>query len=181
MKGLILFADGFEDSEGITTRDALIRAGIEVISASITHTRKVITSHRLVIETDALLSELNLADYAFIILPGGLRGVDNLNKSTIVSDALKFFHDQQKDIFAICAAPTILAKLGYLDGLRFTCYPGCENGINGQYTRENVTISSNHIITAKSMAYSLDFALAIIDKLLGPEVRAKVEKSTKGL
>lgn len=181
MKGLILFADGFEDSEGITTRDALLRARIEVISASITHTDKVITSHRLVVHADVLLNDVELDEYDFVILPGGMRGVENLSNSDLVLRTLKYFHDNQKDIYAICAAPSIIGKLGYLDNLPFTCYPGCEGGINGKYTGEPVTICNEHIITGKSMAYSLDFALAIINKLLGPEAKAKVEKSTKGL
>lgn len=181
MKGLILFANGFEDSEGITTRDALIRGRLLVDTASITDTATVTTSHQLVIKTDILLKDANLDEYQFLILPGGLKGVKNLSESPLVIDTIKYFMNKQKDVYAICAAPSILGKLGYLDHKPFTCYPGFEKGINGQYTNEPVTVTSNHIITAKSMAYSLDFALAILNKLAGKEAADHVNKTTKGL
>jgi len=181
MKGLILFADGFEDSEGITTRDALLRARIDVITASISNSLDVLTSHNLKIKADILLDNVNLNDYSFLILPGGLKGVNNLSNSSKVKDTIHYFMKNNKDVYAICAAPSILGKLGYLDNLSFTCYPGFEKDIKGKYTGEGVTLSSEHIITAKSMAYSLDFGLAIIKKNLGNEAYEKVNKSTKGL
>lgn len=181
MKGLILFADGFEDAEGITTRDALMRGKVEVITASISDTTTVVTSHQLIIKTDILLKDANLNNYQFLILPGGLKGVNNLSSSNKVIETIKYFIEHSKDVYAICAAPSILGKLGYLDHKPFTCYPGFEKGINGEYTNAPVTITSEHIITAKSMAYSLEFALAILIKLMGEKTANHVNKSTKGL
>lgn len=181
MKGLILLADGFEDSEGLTTRDVLLRGGIDVVTASITDKLEVISSHKLKLFADSLLSKLNLDEFDFLILPGGLKGVNNLSDSNEVINSIHYFIKNNKDVYAICAAPSILGKLGYLNNLKFTCYPGFEKGINGTYTGEGVTVSSNHIITSKSMAYSLDFGLAILKKNLGQEVYKRVNKSTKGL
>lgn len=181
MKGLIIFADGFEDTEGITTRDILLRGKIELVSASISNSKEVITSHNLKIFADILLSEVNLDDYDFIILPGGLKGVNNISNSALAMDAIKYFYDHNKDIYAICAAPSILGKLGYLDNKEFTCFKGFENNINGIYTGAPVTITSEHIITAKSMAYSIDFALAILKKLVSQDIYDHVNKSIKSL
>lgn len=181
MKGLILFANGFEDSEGITTRDALLRGRVETHSASISDSLDVITSHNLRIKTDYLLKDLDLSNYDFLILPGGLKGVNNLSNSTLVDKTIKYFHDNNKDLYAICAAPSILGRLGYLDNKSFTCYPGFEENIKGKYTGEPVTVVDEHIITGKSMAYSLDFALAILNKLTGKDNAEHVNKTTKGL
>ena len=43
-RGLLLLADGFEDTEALTTRDVLIRAGIEITTASITDRLEVESS-----------------------------------------------------------------------------------------------------------------------------------------
>ncbi len=181
MKGLILFADGFEDSEGITTRDILLRGKVEVISASLNDSLDVVTSHNLHIKADILLKDANLEEYDFIILPGGLKGVNNISNSTLAINTIIYFHDHNKDIYAICAAPSIIGKLGYLDNLKFTCFKGFEEGINGTYTSEPATQSSDHIITGKSMAYSVEFALLILKKLVDQETYNHVERSIKSL
>lgn len=181
MKGLILFADGFEDSEGITTRDILLRGNVEVISASITDTLDVITSHNLKIKTDILLKDANLDDYSFIILPGGLRGTNNIANSSLAMSTIKYFHDNNKDIYAICAAPSILGKLGYLDDKDFTCFKGFEKDIKGHYTEAPATVTSEHIITGKSMAYSVEFALTILKKLVDNATYNHVISSIKSL
>lgn len=180
MKGLILFANGFEDTEGITTRDILLRGKIDIDTASITDTKEVVTSHGIKLFTDVLLKETDLNNYDFLILPGGLKGVENLRNNNEVISAIHYFLSNNKDVHAICAAPSILGKLGYLDNKMFTCYPGFEVGINGKYTNEGVTITSNHIITGKSMAYSIDFALAILKKTSGIEAYNHVLKTSKG-
>lgn len=181
MKGLILFADGFEDTEGITTRDILLRGKVEVISASITDTLDVVTSHNLKIKTDILLKDAKLDEYAFIILPGGLKGTNNIANSALSINAIKYFHDSNKDIYAICAAPSILGKLGYLDNKNFTCFKGFEKDIKGNYTGEPATQVNEHIITGKSMAYSIDFALLILKKLVDQETYQRVVSSIKSL
>ncbi|MCQ2792333.1 MAG: DJ-1/PfpI family protein [Bacilli bacterium] len=181
MKGLIIFADGFEDSEGITTRDILLRGKIEVVTASITDTLDVTTSHNLKIKTDILLKDAKLDDYQFIILPGGLKGTNNIASSEVAINAIKYFHNHNKDIYAICAAPSILGKLGYLDNKSFTCFKGFEKGINGRYTGEPATVTSEHIITGKSMAYSVDFALLILKKYVDNETYHHVLSGIKSL
>lgn len=179
-KGLILFADGFEDCEGITTRDILLRGGAKIFTVSISKTKSVITSHALEIKTDFLLTEIKMNDYDYLIIPGGLIGVQNLLNCQQVITMIHFFMKHNKDIYAICAAPYILGKLGYLDHKRFTCYPGCEEGINGIYTNEPVTHTSDHIITAKGPAYTVNFALAILKKNVDFKTYEKTFNSFKG-
>ncbi|MCQ2794202.1 MAG: DJ-1/PfpI family protein [Bacilli bacterium] len=181
MKGLIIFADGFEDSEGITTRDILLRGKIEVVSASLNNTLDVTTSHNLKIKADLLLKDAKLDEYQFIILPGGLKGTNNIANSALAINAIKYFHDAKKGVYAICAAPSILGRLGYLDHKNLTCFKGFEQGINGHYTGEPATKSSEQIITGKSMAYSVDFALMILHELVDEATYQHVLSSIKSL
>ena len=53
-------------------------------------------------------------------------------------------------------------------------------GFAGDFTGNEVEVSGN-FITARSMRYSVPFALAIIEKILGKEIKNKVEKGLNGL
>ncbi len=179
MKGLMLLANGFEDNEALTVRDVLLRAGIEITTASIDEEISVISSHKLKVFADELLKNLDLDNFTFLILPGGGKGTANLKMSSLVSKTVLDFATKNKLICAICAAPGVLGRLGLLKGKNYTCFPNCEDG-EGNNTNKEVEIDSN-FITARSMFYSIDFALAIIEKLLGKEKKEEIIKQIKGL
>ena len=181
MKVLMLLADGFEDTEALTTRDVLTRAGIEVTTASITDRLEVQSSFGVHVLADALLKLIfDTTPYKAIILPGGGRGTRNLSESPLVPLYLEKFASQGKLLCAICAAPSILGKHGYLANQKYTCFAGFNNGIAGDFTANEVEKSGN-IITARSMQYSIPFALTIIEELLGKDAKEKVQIGLQGL
>lgn len=180
MKLLMLFADGFEDVEAVATRDVLVRAGIEVVDARIKEDETVISSHKMYFNHFKRLSEVNFAEFSGIILPGGSRGVNNLLNSDEVIKTVKEFANSSKLVCAICAAPMVLDKAGLLKGKDFTCYPGCEVGLEGNYTGKEVVVLEK-MITARSMLYSIPFGLAIIEKLLGKEISSKIYQQIAGI
>lgn len=180
MHGLLLLANGFEDSEALTTRDVLIRAGIKITTASIHDDLYVRSSHGLLIKADLLLDGLNLFnEFDFLVLPGGGLGVNNLIISQKVLNTVMIFENQHKLIAAICAAPTILGKLNLLKGKNFTCFKGCEIGVDGKYIGTATCVVDN-IITARSMFYSVDFALEIIKYLFNEDKKNQVYESLLG-
>ena len=180
MNVVMIFADGFEDVEAIATRDVLIRAGINVVDVTINDSDTVTASHKILLKGLKRLSKVNFDDFSAIILPGGSRGVDNLLKDDRVIELVKRFYKKDKYVCAICAAPMVLGKARLLKDKRFTCYPGCEEGIDGIYTGEEVVVT-NKIVTARSMLYSVPFGLKIIELLLSKEVSDKVYSGTAGL
>lgn len=181
MKVLMLFADGFEDVEAIATRDVLVRAGIEVSDVKINENSQIVTSsHKMSLTGFLDFKNVNSGEYSAIILPGGSRGVNNLLSSSEVDRLVKEFNDQHKWVCAICAAPMVLGQNNILKGKRFTCYPGCETGIDGEYTGEEVVVDDN-IVTARSMLYSVPFGLKIIELLLTKEISDKVSRQIAGL
>ena len=180
MRGLLLLADGFEDTEALTTRDVLIRAGIEITTASITDRREVQSSFGVFVLADALLKLVfDTTPYDFLVLPGGGRGTRNLGESQLVAMYIEKFVKANKLVCAICAAPSILGKLGYLANEKYTCFAGCNVGFAGDFTGNEVEVSGN-FITARSMRYSIPFALTIIEKLLGTAARERVEIGLNG-
>ena len=181
MKVLMIFADGFEDVEAIATRDVLIRAGIEVLDAKINEDNQIVTSsHKMSLIGFKSLKNINVNDFSAIILPGGSRGVNNLLQSSEVDRLLKEFYNEHKLVCAICAAPMVLAKNELLHNKRYTCYPGCNEGLDGIYTGEEVVVTDN-LVTARSMLYSVPFGLTIIELLLGKDTKERIYKQIAGL
>ena len=179
MRILMLLANGFEDTEALATRDVLIRAGLDVKTVSLNECLEVQTSFGLIIKADLFAEEVT-TNFDAIILPGGKRGVDNLSNSLLVTQLIKHAFENKKLIAAICAAPSILARYGYLKDYHYTCYKGFEEYYPQTYIDEPLVVDKN-IITARSMYYSQDFALAIIEYLLGKEKRASIEAQIKSI
>ena len=181
MKVLILYADGFEDVEAIATRDVLVRAGIEVYDARINEDSQiVVSSHKMSLMGFKSLKNININEFSAIILPGGSRGVNNLLQSSEVDYLVKEFNTAGKWVCAICAAPMVLAKNGLLHNKPYTCYPGCNEGLDGIYTGEEVVVTDN-IVTARSMLYSVPFGLKIIELLLDKQTRDRIYNQIAGI
>ena len=115
-KACVFFADGLEECEALIVVDVLRRAGVEVTTASISGSRTVRSTHGVGLEADALAAELNEADFDLLVLPGGQPGTIHLGESPVVARMVTAAAAQGKKIAAICAAPTVLAKLGLLNG-----------------------------------------------------------------
>lgn len=71
MKGIILLANHFEDTEALVTIDLLRRAGITVDMVSIEKSVDLVTQYNLKIKAEFTVDQLNLNDYSFLIIPGG--------------------------------------------------------------------------------------------------------------
>lgn len=169
MKGMILLANGFEDMEMITTLDLLRRANIEVYTFAVKDDKRVLSQSKVFYESDYLLSEAVLDDYDFLIIPGG-KAVFNDLSSKNIEDVIACFADNQKLIASICAAPTLLGKMGLLKKQNFTCFPGLENEvIDGFYQKQSEVECAGNFITSRSAGTAIEFALKIIEKLKGIE------------
>ena len=178
-KVLMMFADGVEECEALVTRDVLVRAGVEVTMFSIMEREVIMSSHKVLIKCDKYqLDDLN--QYDGVILPGGGLGTQNLDKYPLMDKVLKHFADNHKLLCAICAAPMVLGHRGYLKNKKFTCFKGCEEGLDGIYTGNGVEKSDN-VITGKSMYYSADFGLEIVGYLLGEEKAAQIGNAIKSI
>ena len=172
-KGLILLANGFEDTEAITTIDILRRAKLDLDLVSVSDNLEILTQSKMNIKAEKLLKDVVLDQYDFLVIPGGGAVFNVLSKMEIINKVITEFNQKKKLIASICAAPSLLGKLGLFEDLKFTCYPSCEEGFSGIYTKCGVEVTKNYI-TAKSMAYTVDFALEIVKYLLGEEIKQSV-------
>ena len=178
-KVVVLLAEGFEEIEALTPVDLLRRAGIEVVTASITEDPVVMGSHKIPVTADTTLSSLEgTADLLF--LPGGQPGTNNLKGSEAVAELIRKYLAEGKYLTAICAAPTVYGQMGLLQGRKATCYPGLEGQLTGaQWTGEKVTVAvDGQFVTSRGMGTSIDFGLKLIELLISKdkadEMAAKV-------
>lgn len=171
----IFYADGFEEGEAIVPTDMLRRAGLEVKTVSITNSNKVVGSHNIPVECDLAWDGFNAEDYDTLILPGGVRGTENLTSFTPLHEVLKACNASGKLCCAICAAPSLLGKLGILTNKKYTCYPGFEDGSFGGEYQNTPVVHDGNIITARAMNASVEFAREVI-QTLKPEALPQVEE-----
>lgn len=163
---IVFLADGFEEIEALATVDVLRRAGLEVCTVGVTG-QAVTGSHGITVQTDSTqVPPMN--EVQAVVLPGGLPGTTHLDTSPLVETCLRQIGDDCL-LCAICAAPSILGKRGLLCGKHATCYPGYEAKLSGAITAGNAVEVDRNCITAKGAGVTIDFALAIVAKLLSPE------------
>ncbi|MDD4297113.1 MAG: DJ-1/PfpI family protein [Ruminiclostridium sp.] len=158
----VMMADGFEEIEALAVVDVLRRAGIDVFTVSITNKSTVTGAHKIQVIADLTIKEANLEDADMIVLPGGMPGAQNLYDSPVLEEALEKRVKNNKWIAAICAAPFIPGKRGYLKGKEAICYPGFEKYLNGAIIKEQNVVISDNFITSKGPGTALHFALAIV-------------------
>ena len=177
MKTAIVFlADGFEECEGLLAVDLLRRAKVNVVTASITEKKTVTSSHGVTLEADALAEEVDFAAGDMVILPGGMPGTARLGESAVVRDqCLAYARD--KYVAAVCAAPSVLAGLGLLEGKPATCHPNFEDKMAGAVvTREPVAVAGR-IITGQGLGAAIPFALEMVKVLAGAEEAQRIAKA----
>lgn len=180
MKGLILITNYFEDVEAICTVDILRRARLVCDYVSLNNSLENFTQSNLLIKCDKLIKDVKLDDYDFLIIPGGRAVMNDLKNRREVNEIINHFARENKLVASICAAPYLVGRLGYFEGGTYTCFPGCNEGIEkGKLVNKGVVVYKN-FITSKAMGYSVDFSLAIIEYLLGKDVRKQIDKSIHG-
>ncbi len=127
----VFLANGFEETEAIAPIDLLRRAGKKVVIVGVGD-NIIVGSHGITVVPDTIAQEAPLTDeLEMIVLPGGMPGTLNLEKSDYVQAAIDYCVTNKKFIGAICAAPSILGHKGLLRGKTAVCYEGFETQLEG--------------------------------------------------
>jgi len=169
-------AEGFEEIEAVTVVDLLRRAGIEVRTASLAG-REVIGSHGITVLADIGLDEAAATDYDMIVLPGGMPGTTHLKSDPRVTRLLRQFAESGRYTAAICAAPSVLAHAGLLEGRKATSFPGFlkSDSAPGIRLSEDAVVVDGKVATSRGPGTAVPFGLALIELLEGPEARREVQ------
>ena len=108
----------------------------------------------------------------------GIPGVDNLKADATVRKVCTEFAAAGKVVAAICAAPSVLAAFGILQGKKATVYPGMEDKLTAagaEYTGLPITLDGN-IITGEALGAAIPFALALASRLAGQQASNAVKQ-----
>ncbi len=169
-------ADGFEEIEALTVVDVLRRAEVEVKTVSISGKKEVTGAHNITVMADILFEDADYSKAEMIVLPGGMPGTLNLEKHKRLTEKIKEFYENDKWLAAICAAPSILGKLGLLKGKSATCYPGFEKHFIGADCSQEPVVVSDKIVTSRGPGTAMYFALELVKVIKGNELSEKLRK-----
>ena len=174
----IMLADGFEEVEALAVADVLYRAGVRADLISVTDARHVTSSHGIRVVADLMLEDVDLSAYTLLFLPGGMPGTLGLKGTPAIQAEVLRRADAGQPVAAICAAPSILAELGVLEGRHATANPAFVKAIavGGAIVHENPVVVDEFIITSRGAGTALELGLEIVRYLLGDEVVDEVAR-----
>lgn len=164
----LFLANGFEEVEALCPLDLLRRAGVSVTTVGIGGDQ-ITGSHGITVRADIPDTMYRDSKPEMIILPGGMPGTTNLDASHTVELALRAAAKANAYLAAICAAPMVLGKRGYLQGKRAICFPGFEEHLAGAMIADERVVTDDRVITGAGMGVALEFGLALVAALKGPE------------
>ena len=171
---LVLFADGSEELEAITVVNILRRADISVTLAGL-NDGALRGSRGVVLMPDTTLDAALHNDYDLIVLPGGQPGTNHLKADTRVLKLVQQMAHHGKYVAAICAAPSVLATAGLLDGKQATCFPGSLTPFPMVIQQQVAVVEDGKLITSRGPGTAMDFALTLVERLAGSAKRQEVE------
>ena len=146
-KAVVFFAEGTEECEALLVVDLLRRAKVDVTVASASGSREILSSHKIRITADALAEEVDYSDVDLVVLPGGIPGTPNLAANKTVTDTCTAFAKSGKKVAAICAAPSVLASLGLLEGKNATAHAGFQDKLAGAHVLDAEVVVDGNITT----------------------------------
>lgn len=172
----VFLADGFEEIEGLTVVDILRRAGVDTKMVSITDSLLVTGSHKIAVQADGCIGDMDFSKTELLVLPGGMPGTLRLGECRKLTELLKQFNKEGKKVAAICAAPSVLGDLGILNGKKACCYPSFEERLAGaEVVYDKVAVDGN-VTTSRGMGTAIPFALALAAQLVSEEKAMEIKK-----
>ena len=124
-----------------------------------------------------VFKETDFSDADMLVIPGGMPGTKYLGEYQPLCDLLTDFYKQGKKVAAICAAPTVFAALGFLEGRKATAYPSCMDGLKGAERSLDSVVIDGNVTTSRGLGTAVDFALSLIGQLLGEKTADEIAES----
>ncbi|BAT92639.1 hypothetical protein VIGAN_07141400 [Vigna angularis var. angularis] len=175
---LVPIAYGFEEMEAVIIIDILRRAKANVVVASVEDYLEIVASRNVKLVADMLLDEAAKLSYELIVLPGGLGGAQAFGNSETLVKLLEKQRESNKYYGAICASPAlVLERHGLLKGKKATAYPAMCDRLSDQSEVENRVVVDGNLITSRGPGTSIEFALAIVEKLFGRQLALELAKA----
>jgi protease I len=150
----IVVADGFEQVEMTSPREALEEAGAETWLVSIEDRRVKGWKHTDwgdTFDVDVPIDEAAPEDYDALVLPGGVMNPDKLRRDDRVLEFVRAFFEEGKPVASICHGPWTLIDAGVVEGRRMTSYPSIRKDLENagaEWTDQEVVVD-NGLVTSR--------------------------------
>ncbi|WP_303131747.1 DJ-1 family glyoxalase III [uncultured Olsenella sp.] len=171
--------EGFEECEALVVADLLFRAGIPCDKVSVVPGLTVVSSHGVSVGCDRSVcdEDFDFSGYDLLFLPGGMPGTKNLRACGSLCQALVEHVGHGGDVAAICAAPSVLAELGLLEGRRATGNPGFQEVLveHGAKLLQDAVVEDGNVVTSKGLGTAIELGLVLVRRILGDEVQERVK------
>lgn len=171
---LVALPQGCEEIEAVTVIDLLRRAGLSVVSAGL-DAEPVRASRGVMLLPDTTLEAALAHEFDMLVLPGGQPGTNNLKAEPRIIELVQQMVAADKFVAAICAAPSVLATAGVLDGKRATSFPGSLDAYPTVQQQRAAVVEDGKLITSRGPGTAIDFALTLVERLCGKPKRDAVE------
>lgn len=173
----IILGNGYEEAEAIIPFDILVRGGVDVRFVSTNTSPFVQGAHGFSFKADYVVQNVIITKEDTILIPGGMGGVQSIMKNVNAMDLISDGEHRGTILSAICAGPSVLAKLGFLDGKNITCYPGCEHLMGNAVCHTELPVCEDgKIITGRAVGSAIEFALTLLASIKGKEQADKVRQ-----
>ena len=155
----ILAADGFEQSELFSPREALQNAGadtaiVSLDSGQITGYDSSNQQPNQSTNVDLTIDSADADDFTALLIPGGLKSPDALRSDERVQKFVRSFFADGKPVAAICHGPWVLVDAGVLEGRKMTSYHSIKQDLinaGARWTDEPVVVDQG-LVTSRSPA-----------------------------
>ncbi|MCS7000666.1 MAG: DJ-1/PfpI family protein [Bacteroidota bacterium] len=166
---LVPIAHGTEELEAVAIVDIARRAGFRVLVCG--ESDNIICSRGIRIAPDRLWSDVDESEqFDAVILPGGAEGTERFLQSEELRHIILRHAADGALIGAICAAPVVLHHFGVLaPRCAVTSHPSVAEQLRHYDYRTDRVVQSGRIITSRGAGTAVEFALAIVAELAGPE------------
>ncbi len=148
---------------------------MEVVVASVDDLQ-ITASRGVKLMADAFITECTEETFDLIALPGGIPGAEHLRDSTELVGMLKKQKQAGRLYAAICASPAVVFQPhGLLAGKKATCHPGRINSLENKEAVDFRVVVDGNCITSQGPGTAMEFALKLVELLLGRKKMEEVE------
>lgn len=174
----VLVENGFEQSELLEPRRALLEAGAEVDVVSPQRGKVQGWRHQEKgeqVAVDVTLEDARADQYDALVLPGGVMNPDQLRQQPEAVSFVRHFFDSDKPVAAICHGPWTLIETGAVQGRTLTSWPSLKTDLRnagGQWVDREV-VTDRGLITSRKPDDLPAFNRKMIEEFAGGKSAAR--------
>jgi len=161
-----LLTHGYEDSELTSPWEAVAAAGGEPVLVS-PETGELEGKKGHKASVDLPVTEASAADFAGLVLPGGVMNGDKLRMDRHAVDFVRDFFTQRKPVAVICHGGWILTEAQVLSGRMMTSYPSLRTDLRnaGATWVDEEVVVDQQLVSSRTPADLPAFNAAFLEQL----------------